>query len=754
MTVPIPRWSEDGEPWDEDSRPDPHAYDYKVRVKSREAARFRSEILHEAASPGSQHFRSLHIQERTERRRFTHAAAKTGLFVQASCILTDGLRDGRPQHILTTIRSERQWFDETQERNVGNARACLFATTFSNFRFADSNPSLPFALINSIDDYSHFSLFARKLLLPEDLIDCRFLGVGFNFQKPHKSYVHYVWHMRCEDLPEGLIVPARQESTHDLPLWADLGRIDEARKIQNAPIDSLILNYLRRPRPGVALGEGDVGFLPHPRFDTLGFRQDDPERHNRSAIGMDLLLTFQQRVHSRRIDVGAATVAEVRRRLVEFLKVAPRQFGLDLAVNESLLQGWRSAEDYLVIELRRGDATHCRFLVEISSGPTADPEDAVKARLKNAVATVKTRSQREHRERGCDAAFLLHAVTRDGSPWTLQMPECVTTNGLPAYLIRMAAGAARGEGTMRVRSVAHGLIFCRTGPTLYPDHVLVTQAEEDECPRLPGGKMDELDDGTLETPEVALRRELGEELGLSPEEIAGVEPVREACYARIAPSPSTGQMTSYEIWPYLVSLTAAGRDRIKQGCGKPPNFPHARALDQWRRTDFGFGGAYAPEVLDALTPERMERHSVNIWEGTDYRFDVALSVAGADADAALALARELERKGVHVFHYRDFQHENWGRKLQEITLEIYRQRSKLVVAFVSDAYLKGHWTLEELKATRERGADLGASLLEVQLKPGLRLPDVSDDVVFYPWNVAQVEILADDVRRKLYGAEH
>ena len=89
-----------------------------------------------------------------------------------------------------------------------------------------------------------------------------------------------------------------------------------------------------------------------------------------------------------------------------------------------------------------------------------------------------------------------------------------------------------------------------------------------------------------------------------------------------------------------------------------------------------------------------------------WRWDVALSFAGAQRGYVQQVAETLEALGVHCFYDADEQIELWGKYLAEELPIIYAERAAVVV-FVSAEYATRDWTRLERraalnKAVRER----------------------------------------------------
>lgn len=83
-------------------------------------------------------------------------------------------------------------------------------------------------------------------------------------------------------------------------------------------------------------------------------------------------------------------------------------------------------------------------------------------------------------------------------------------------------------------------------------------------------------------------------------------------------------------------------------------------------------------------------------------YDVALSFAGEDRPKVEELAGELRRRGISVFYDRYEQSNLWGKNLYDYLTELYTNRCKYCVAFVSRAYVTKEWTRLERSSVQAR----------------------------------------------------
>ena len=88
--------------------------------------------------------------------------------------------------------------------------------------------------------------------------------------------------------------------------------------------------------------------------------------------------------------------------------------------------------------------------------------------------------------------------------------------------------------------------------------------------------------------------------------------------------------------------------------------------------------------------------------GQGWRWDVALSFAGAQRDYVEQVARALKARGVRCFYDADEQIDLWSKYLAEELPAIYAEQAAAVVVFVSAEYAARNWTRHERRAALGR----------------------------------------------------
>jgi class 3 adenylate cyclase len=116
-----------------------------------------------------------------------------------------------------------------------------------------------------------------------------------------------------------------------------------------------------------------------------------------------------------------------------------------------------------------------------------------------------------------------------------------------------------------------------------------------------------------------------------------------------------------------------------------------------------------------------------------WRWDVALSFAGAQRDYVEQVAEALQARGVRCFYDADEQIELWGKYLAEELPAIYGEQAAAVVVFVSAEYAARDWTRHErraalVRAVRERREYVLPARFDDTPLPGLLADMVAVDL--------------------------
>lgn len=105
-------------------------------------------------------------------------------------------------------------------------------------------------------------------------------------------------------------------------------------------------------------------------------------------------------------------------------------------------------------------------------------------------------------------------------------------------------------------------------------------------------------------------------------------------------------------------------------------------------------------------------------ERDNYKYDIALSFAEEDRNIAVALARELGRKGISVYYYPDNIIETAGKQLSQKLTEIYTKDAKYAVVIVSDHYFQKKFAEIEFEAIKNRVSESPDNVYMIPLLVG------------------------------------
>ena len=150
--------------------------------------------------------------------------------------------------------------------------------------------------------------------------------------------------------------------------------------------------------------------------------------------------------------------------------------------------------------------------------------------------------------------------------------------------------------------------------------------------------------------------------------------------------------------PLRVRADSAGRYQLTS-----PNFSYRNHIGRaQRRTGFSAEIMVDPEPIPAPKPKVTAEPKTAELPLDEWRWDVALSFAGAQRDYVGQVAEALRAQGVRCFYDADEQIELWGRYLAEELPTIYGEQAAAVVVFVSAEYVARNWTRLERRAALAR----------------------------------------------------
>jgi hypothetical protein len=132
-----------------------------------------------------------------------------------------------------------------------------------------------------------------------------------------------------------------------------------------------------------------------------------------------------------------------------------------------------------------------------------------------------------------------------------------------------------------------------------------------------------------------------------------------------------------------------------------------------------------------------------------FEYDVALSFAGEDRPIAQKLAYLLRERGIRVF-YDEFEKAHlWGTNLYDYLTDLYRDRARYCIIFVSEHYERKAWTKVERQAAQARAfLQEKEYILPIQLND-IKLTGMPETVGYIDMRETRLEEIAELIIKKL-----
>jgi hypothetical protein len=130
-------------------------------------------------------------------------------------------------------------------------------------------------------------------------------------------------------------------------------------------------------------------------------------------------------------------------------------------------------------------------------------------------------------------------------------------------------------------------------------------------------------------------------------------------------------------------------------------------------------------------------------------YDVALSFAGEDREYVHLVADDLRRSGVAVFYDKYEQTDLWGKDLYEHLSEVYQNKARYTVMFISRHYAEKLWTRHERKSAQARAfRESGEYILPARFDD-TEVPGLASTVAYLDLRHLTPTQLASSIREKL-----
>jgi hypothetical protein len=131
------------------------------------------------------------------------------------------------------------------------------------------------------------------------------------------------------------------------------------------------------------------------------------------------------------------------------------------------------------------------------------------------------------------------------------------------------------------------------------------------------------------------------------------------------------------------------------------------------------------------------------------RYDVALSFAGEDRDHARKIAELLREQGFSVFYDEYEQATLWGRNLYSHLSDIYQNRARYCLMFISANYARKLWTKRERESAQARAFRESREYILPLRLDDTALPGIEDTVGYIDLNSTPHEDVVRLITEKL-----
>lgn len=134
---------------------------------------------------------------------------------------------------------------------------------------------------------------------------------------------------------------------------------------------------------------------------------------------------------------------------------------------------------------------------------------------------------------------------------------------------------------------------------------------------------------------------------------------------------------------------------------------------------------------------------------TAFKYDIAISFAGEDRHIVEPYANVLKSRGVRVFFDKYEQHELWGEDLYEYLNNVYKNKARYCVLFISSHYARKRWTSHERKSAQARAfRENEPYILPVRIDD-TELPGINETINYIDLRQTRLEDLIELTVKKL-----
>ncbi len=134
-------------------------------------------------------------------------------------------------------------------------------------------------------------------------------------------------------------------------------------------------------------------------------------------------------------------------------------------------------------------------------------------------------------------------------------------------------------------------------------------------------------------------------------------------------------------------------------------------------------------------------------------YDIAISYSSKDREYVEQVVSELKKVGINTFYDKDCEHDLWGEELKSYLTEVYQDKTKYVMVFISKHYAESIWSIHEFRsALAGETKKAGKYILPVRLDD-TKLLGLIETICFKDFSKTSPVELAETVRRILIDSK-
>lgn len=136
---------------------------------------------------------------------------------------------------------------------------------------------------------------------------------------------------------------------------------------------------------------------------------------------------------------------------------------------------------------------------------------------------------------------------------------------------------------------------------------------------------------------------------------------------------------------------------------------------------------------------------------SEFEYDIALSFAGEDREYVEKVAEHLKDKGIYVFYDMYEQEHLWGKDLYIHLNDVYKNKARYCMMFISKHYKNKLWTNHEMKSAFSRAFESNSEYILPVRFDDTEIPGIRNTTGFISLKSISPDELAELAIKKVHG---